>query len=186
MTAKRVPESRKVSARPYTNLALKNTEQCGPRAVRRFGDALVVKSRPMWTISLPLRVPISKKKFFSLNLNLYRNAHYQTLDRAKKNFHEIARELIRGIPHLEACSLEYVLYPATRQLCDVSNVCSIADKFFSDVLVSQGVILDDNYQVISSVDFRFGAVDKLNPRIDVTIRQRDLLVTVPPEIVKED
>lgn len=140
----------------------------------------------MWTISLPLRVPISKRNFFTLNLNQYRNAHFRTLDLAKKNFHKIAKELIRGVPQLRTCSLEYVLYPPTRQLCDVSNVCSIVDKFFSDTLVTQQVITDDNYQVISNIDYRFGAIDKIAPRVDVIIRSKDYLPVVQPEAIQEE
>lgn len=124
----------------------------------------------MWTISLPLRVPVSKKKFFTLNLNQYRNTHYQTLNRAKTLFQDIALEQIRKLPMLGRCSLEYVLYPRNRQLCDVSNVCSVVDKFFADALVSSHRLDDDNYKVVPFVAYRFGAIDRENPRVDVIIR----------------
>ena len=126
----------------------------------------------MWTIQLPLRVPVSKNRDFSLNLNQYRNSHFQTLDKAKKNFTRLAEERIQEqqIPRLERCDLEYTLYPGTRQLCDVNNVCSVVDKFFSDSLVSAGVIADDNYNFIADSRFRFGCIDRENPRVEVTIR----------------
>jgi len=139
----------------------------------------------MWTINLPLRVPVSKKKFFSLNLNQYRNAHYQTLDKAKKAFDKIAKDLIRGIPKLERCTLEYTLYPGTRQICDTNNVCAIVDKFFSDSLVTHGVIEDDNYNIIADSRFKFGAIDKGNPRVEVVIRSPDHIPLVPPEPLEE-
>lgn len=126
----------------------------------------------MWTIQLPLRVAVSKNRDFSLNLNQYRNSHFQTLDKAKKTFTHLAMERIQQqqIPRLERCALEYILYPGTRQLCDVNNVCSVVDKFFSDSLVHAGVIDDDNYTFIADSRFRFGAIDRENPRVEVTIR----------------
>lgn len=123
----------------------------------------------MWTIPLPLAVPITSKKDFSLNLNQYRNAHYQILNKAKIRFDETVRDFLRGIPGMKACSIEYVLYPARHGVCDVSNVCAVVDKFFSDTLVNAGLIPDDNYNVVVSVSYRFGGVDKACPRVEATI-----------------
>jgi hypothetical protein len=153
----------------------------------------------MWTIQLPLKIacddqsrpvkhrPDWEQPYFSLNLNQYRNAHHQSLNNAKVNFEIAARKLIRAakIPKLDRCALEYILYPRTRQLCDTNNICSIADKFFSDSLVSAGVIEDDNYNFIADSRFRFGHIDRENPRVDVIIRSPDHLTTVPPEPLTE-
>jgi hypothetical protein len=129
----------------------------------------------MWTISLPLQVAVSKNKNFSLNLNQYRNAHFHTLNRAKEEFTELAVDLIKkvGIPKLAQVSLEYIVYPGTRQLCDVNNICSVVDKFFSDSLVHAGVLSDDNYTILADSRFRFGRIDRENPRVDVIIRRKE-------------
>lgn len=123
----------------------------------------------MWIISVPLKVQISKKGYFALNLNVYRNAHYMTLNKAKVIFKELIIPFLVQIPKLKCCSLEYVLYPKTNRLCDVSNVCSIVDKFFSDAFVESGHLEDDNYTFIKDIKYRFGAVDPENPRVDVII-----------------
>lgn len=138
----------------------------------------------MWTIALPLRVPLPRKKkekFWSLNLNLYRNAHPQTLNQAKVSFDEIAELLIRkaGIPRLARCTLEYTLFPGSAQLCDTNNVCSVADKFFSDSLVNAGILEDDNYNFIVSSTFKFGAIDREDPRIEVAVRSADHVSAAP-------
>jgi hypothetical protein len=145
----------------------------------------------MWIISLPLRVLVSKKgrksgkeRYFPLNLNHYRNAHFQTLNKAKQAFDDLAKYLIRGIPSLRMVTLEYVLYPGSRQLCDVNNVCSVADKFFSDALVNHKVLEDDNYKFIADTRFKFGHIDKMNPRVEVIIRSPDH-PSVPMEPLKE-
>ena len=123
----------------------------------------------MWIVSVPLKVQISKKGYFALNLNVYRNAHYMTLNKAKVVFKELITPFLVQIPKLKCCSLEYVLYPKTNRLCDVSNVCSIVDKFFSDAFVESGHLEDDNYTFIKDIKYRFGAVDPENPRVDVII-----------------
>lgn len=138
----------------------------------------------MWTINLPLQIrcddqtkqvkhrPGWTPPLFTLNLNQYRNAHFRVLNPAKVNFEILARGLIRRqkIPKLNQVSLEYVFFPGSRQRRDTNNVCSIVDKFFSDALVSAGIIEDDNYNFIVDSRFRFGQIDKLNPRVTVTIR----------------
>ena len=126
----------------------------------------------MWTISLPLRVAVSKNKDFALNLNQYRNAHFHTLNKAKVDFTELALKLIKeaGIPKLAQATLEYIVYPGTRQRLDVNNVCSVVDKFFSDALVEAKILDDDNYQFLAESLFRFGSIDRENPRVDVIVR----------------
>lgn len=129
----------------------------------------------MWIVSVPLKVQISKKGYFALNLNVYRNAHYMTLNKAKVVFKELITPFLVQIPKLKHCSLEYVLYPKTNRLCDVSNVCSIVDKFFSDAFVESGHLEDDNYTFIKDIKYRFGAVDPKNPRVDVIITTEELV-----------
>lgn len=140
----------------------------------------------MWTVRLPLSVPVSSRKQFHLNLNHYRNAHFQVLTKAKKAFDQEVKHLIRGIPRLRNCTLEYVLYTGSRQLCDTNNICTVADKFFADTLVKHGVLEDDNYNLLVDTRFRFGAIDKANPRVEVIIRSPDHASVVPPAAVKAD
>ena len=140
----------------------------------------------MWTISLPLRVAVSKNKEFALNLNQYRNAHFHVLNKAKSEFTDIALKLIQeaGIPTLAQVTLEYIVYPGTRQLCDVNNICTVVDKFFSDTLVEAKIISDDNYKFVPESRFRFGGIDRENPRVDVVIR--DATAVLPKEREQSD
>jgi len=122
-----------------------------------------------WTITLPWKVPLSKNKDFPVNLNYYRNACFQELNKAKINFKELVSPLLGSVLCMESCSLHYVVFPSSKRECDISNICSIADKFFSDTLVSSGKITDDNFKVIPNISFSYGHVDPLKPRIEVTI-----------------
>lgn len=122
-----------------------------------------------WKICLPWKIPLSANKDFPINLNHYRNAHFQELNNAKIKFAKLVSPLLGSILCMESCTLFYAIFPPSKRECDISNVCSIADKFFSDTLVSSGKITDDNFKVIPNISFSYGQVDPLNPRIEVTI-----------------
>jgi len=124
-------------------------------------------------IKLPLFVPINKsgKKYY-LNLNKYRNTHYQTLNKAKVVFKEIVQNDINKLPSLDVIEINYLLFTGTKRLCDISNICSIVDKFFSDALVECGKLEDDNYLFLPKVSFEFGSIDKDDPRVEAHIRIR--------------
>ena len=124
-------------------------------------------------LNLPLTVPVSRKKKFTLNLNAYRNTHYLVLNNAKIAFKEAVAHLIKPLPFYEKIRLTYTLFPKTHRKADVANVCSVVDKFFSDSLVEFGKLSDDNYDYLPEVSFRFGSVDKSNPRVEVFIESID-------------
>lgn len=119
----------------------------------------------------PLVIPRTKTSNFSLNLNIYRNTHYKVLNNMKITFKGIMAPHILKLPCMNKVTIEYKLFTKTRALCDVSNVCSIVDKFFSDALVELGKLPDDNYKHIPSVSYTFGGVDKQNPRVEILIQE---------------
>lgn len=127
----------------------------------------------MYKVNLPIRVQLTKKTYFSINLNSYRNAHYQTLNKAKIIFKEMISPFLGSVPFINSCKLIYVLFPKSKHLQDVSNICSVADKFFCDAMTELGKWSDDNYTVVKEVTYRFGAVDKDNPRVEVYILEEN-------------
>lgn len=124
-------------------------------------------------VTAPLRVRISKKPGakgeFLLNLNTYRNAHFYMLDKAKKVFKDLMAPQIKALPRFKKIHLEMILYPGSSHLCDVSNICSIVEKFFADALVELGKLEDDNYQHLIGSSCLFGEIDKVNPRVEIFI-----------------
>lgn len=116
-------------------------------------------------VTLGVRAP---KKWY-LNLNNYRNTHFQVLNKTKVEYGKIVKDTLSkmGIAHLNRCAIFYELYLPTQRRTDVSNVCSIVDKYFSDVLVDLEILPDDDYTHLPTVMYNFGGVDKDNPRIDV-------------------
>lgn len=119
----------------------------------------------------PLVIERPRSKNLPLNLNEYRNAHFQTLNNMKKRFKGIMEDQINELPSLGRIQIEYVLYPKTRRLCDVANILSVVDKFFSDALTELGKIEDDNYLFLPKVSYEIGEVDKDNPRVEILIKE---------------
>ena len=124
-----------------------------------------------YTILSPLRVRVSKNKEFSLNLNIYRNAAYYLLNISKIVYKEQLTDQVSRLPTFTQIQLTYTLYPPTNRKMDISNILSIHDKYFSDVLVELGKIRDDDYKYIPSVIYKFGEVDKSNPRVEIEIEE---------------
>ena len=119
-------------------------------------------------IDLPLKLTLGRKNY-ALNLNFYRNAHYQILNHLKVSFTDLVEPELKKLPKLSKANLTYTYYPGSKRLSDTANVCSIVDKFFCDALVRSGVIPDDNYTYIPSISYNYGSIDKENPRVTVVI-----------------
>lgn len=126
-------------------------------------------------LHLPLSIPVSQKKNFSLNLNVYRNENFHTLNKAKEVFHKYIGQILDGIPPMKRVMLIYTLFFGSKRRVDISNICSIVDKFFCDTLTEKLIIPDDSYDVVQEVIYRFGGIDKENPRVEALIIDLDSL-----------
>lgn len=120
------------------------------------------------TISMPLSITIGNKKH-SINLNPYRNLHYQVLNKLKKEYKEIVGEQIEWLRFDGKIKLTFILWKRDRRKIDRANPLSIHEKFFCDALVDYGCIPDDNDDYISSSHYYTGGIDKKNPRVDIII-----------------
>lgn len=140
-------------------------------AANQRRDSLTLRM-PLWVI-LPRKTKADKK--FALNLNVYRNSHYQILNNAKKTLKEILASNLMDLGIKDLGDLKppfcftYTLYPPTRRLVDLGNVLSIVQKFCDDALIDLGLIEDDNYQILRKVIYEFGWIDKENPRAELRI-----------------
>jgi hypothetical protein len=131
----------------------------------------------MLTIILPLSVNLPRKKdkdkIFSLNLNIYRNAHHFTLNAAKIIYKEIVARAVQDTRNIgePPYIFYYTFFTANNRACDVGNILPIVQKFTDDALIELGVITDDSYKIIRRNVHEWGGVDKNNPRVELTIRQ---------------
>ena len=120
-------------------------------------------------IQSPLRVFVGKKAI-ALNLNIYRNLHYQILNKAKVEYKKLIKEQLVGLVFKPPVCITYTYYPPDRRKSDLGNVLPIHSKFFEDALVQLGCLEDDNYKFIDKVIYKFGSIDSSNPRVEIDIR----------------
>lgn len=110
-----------------------------------------------------------KEQWFYLNLNGFRNLHHFTKNKVKQKCKEIVREMnLEHIPFDPPYRFVWTLYSYAPKI-DVSNPCSICDKFMTDALVEAGLMDDDNCQWIPAVEYRYGGQDRKDPRIMLEI-----------------
>lgn len=132
-------------------------------------------------LRLPLHVVLPRKKqarVFTLNLNVYRNTHYIVLNQAKVLYKDQVEQAVREweCEHIfesfmPPFTFTYTIYPANNRAFDLGNVLSIVQKFTDDALIELGIIKDDNHKIISAINYRFGKVDKENPRVELEIEE---------------
>ena len=122
--------------------------------------------------NIPLYIPVSKKKQIALNLNVYRNLHYQTNNKAKHNMSDLLRSEIVGCGLIQDFPVKfiYTIYRKTHRAVDLMNIGSVVDKFVCDALVQMRLLPDDSTKYISNVEFVDGGVDKNNPHAKLEIK----------------
>lgn len=124
------------------------------------------------TVVSPLYIIGNNQSKWYLNLNNFRNTHYQTLNSIKKKYNKIISPQLEGIQFMdEPVQITYIVYPPNKRLFDIANICSIIDKFFCDAVTEANKWKDDNYQQIPKVIYSFGSIDKINPRCEIHIEK---------------
>ena len=120
-------------------------------------------------IPLYFQVGKIKKRNISLNLNTYRNLHYQVSNNVKKLMVEWVKENVKDIELFPKMLFRYKIYRKTKRKADLDNIGSIVHKFLADALVECGFMEDDNTDFIHRIEFIDGGVAKDNARADLTI-----------------
>ena len=124
------------------------------------------------TYNLPLFIEtgVKKKRKNYLNLNIYRNMPFHMNNNLKRDM----KRIVAGAcpPFNYTCfELEYKLYLPNQMKRDISNVCSVIDKFQCDALVELGYVPDDNYDYLKKVTYLFGGIDRDKSRCEVTVTE---------------
>lgn len=129
---------------------------------------------PSYQVSSPLRIChyVTKKgeqRWFTLNLNTYRNTQAFALNKVKQLYTDIMLKELESLPVFNKVRLTYTVYTGSSHKSDVMNWTSVVDKFFQDTMVKAGKLTDDNYQYVPEVISKFGGIDKINPRVEILI-----------------
>lgn len=123
---------------------------------------------------LPTSVVLRKKKYKKqnvvLNLNTYRNTHHLKLNDMKKDYArsllpeimKVKLEINRLMVELKNATkwyeLTYTITSKDKKKFDISNHCSIIDKFTCDAIVKHGFMKDDSFEHLKRVNYVFGGV----------------------------
>ena len=113
-----------------------------------------------YEVRLPMRISTSSRKKTALNLNVYRNLHFRSLNSLKNKFHRLSEKLLKDIPPLGRIRLHYSIHPKSKRRLDIMNFGSVVDKFFSDCLTEYGIIKDDDFTQLDFASFGFGGLAK--------------------------
>lgn len=122
-------------------------------------------------ISVPLYLPttfkVNKNNFATLNLNNYRNWHYQTSNKVKKTFKEYVKKDLEWkeftVPYWLSMTIYY------KRISDLDNWEAVITKFFNDALVELWCVPDDNMKYYTKKDIKVWWKDVENPRVEIDI-----------------
>lgn len=127
-----------------------------------------------FSVPIMLEVGVNTKKKYYLNLNGYRNWQFQLNNQLKKLFKITVADDIRKLSRVDGvCKVTYTIYYPTKRAFDIDNIGSVITKFTHDALVEFEILEDDNYNFVNEIVYKFGGVDKDNPRCDVVIIEQD-------------
>lgn len=120
---------------------------------------------------LPLRVHKSKNKLFSLNLNAWRNAHYQVLNKTKIEFKRMFKQEYGHATNMfkSPVRIEYTIFFPDKRNTDLGNIGPIVGKYAEDCLVEFRYLADDNRTVIKEIRYKDGGIDRGNPRVEMIV-----------------
>lgn len=123
-------------------------------------------------IVAPLRIKKNKRgDLWSVNLNQYRNTHYQSLNKLKKEYKEFLQDQIMQLNSFSRVRLSIHVYAPDKRKFDLGNVTSIHEKFFLDALVELGKLPDDNIDYCPECHTYFMGVDKECPRVEIIVEE---------------
>jgi len=119
---------------------------------------------PIYMSQERVRVP---DKFYSLNMNTYRNLNFIINNDLKAEYHTLMEDQLKWKVFKTPILIKYTLYYKLR--CDLMNVISVVDKFFCDSLQHHKCISDDNIEYVTSYELAVWWKDKNNPRVEIDI-----------------
>ena len=77
---------------------------------------------------------------------------------------------LKGLILVPPVALLFIYFAPDKRIRDLGNMLAIHEKYFSDALVELGCLPDDSYEYINEIVYRFGSIDKLNPRVEISIK----------------
>ena len=125
----------------------------------------------MLSITIPL-TPVSKKN--SQRIVIVRGRPMIIPSKVYKDYEKAAVALLRqqysGEPIATEVNVAMVFYMPTHRRVDLVNL----QEACLDVLVTAGILQDDNSKIVACMDESYVTYDKKNPRTEITITEVDI------------
>ena len=125
----------------------------------------------MISITIPL-TPVSKKN--SQRIVIVRGRPMIIPSKVYKDYEKAAVALLRqqysGEPIDTEVNVAMVFYMPTHRRVDLVNL----QEACLDVLVTAGILQDDNSKIVAYMDESYVSYDKKNPRTEITITEVDI------------
>ena len=122
----------------------------------------------------PLYITIERKtkadKKVFVNMNTYRNLHFQINNKVKVKYKELLREQLEGVKIKTPVEITYKVYKARNTTLDKMNVVSITSKYLLDAITQYGCWTDDNDDFVKTETIMPTELDRKNPRVEVFIK----------------
>jgi Holliday junction resolvase RusA-like endonuclease len=115
------------------------------------------------------------KKRFPINLNHFRNAYFHSINKSKILYKEQIQSQLVGLKLIPPLTITYTYFAPDKRLSDLGNVLTIQSKYFEDALVELGYLEDDNYTFIDQIVYKFGSIDRVDPRVEIDIRSSNVI-----------
>lgn len=116
--------------------------------------------------------PASKKNSMNVGFNKYTGRTFVTQSQRYKDYEkdcikqiQFNSDLKRLEPINEPVNIQCIYYKENNRRCDLSNLINAT----LDIMVKGGVIADDNFKIVASLDGCRVEVDKENPRTEIII-----------------
>lgn len=126
----------------------------------------------LYEAMIPLN-PRTKKNSQQIVINKKTGRPFIMQDSKYKEYEKNAGWFLKKLPKPinEPVNVKCVFYRETRIRCDLTNLLEAVD----DILVSCGVLADDNFNIIVGHDGSRVYIDKENPRTEITIESDNIL-----------
>jgi len=118
-------------------------------------------------IDLPRKTKKDKRVY--LNLNTYRNLHYQINNQVKRAYLEAIREQVEGKVIVTPVEITYRVLKRTEVRLDKMNVIAVTSKYLLDALTNLGCWEDDNDDHVKTETILPTELDRDNPRVEIII-----------------
>ena len=119
-------------------------------------------------IDLPRK--IKKHRRVYINLNAYRNLHYQINNQVKKEYLKKVKGQLEGISIKTPVEITYRVFKKNKRILDKMNVVSVTSKYLFDAITQLGCWEDDSDTHVKKETLLPTKIDPINPRVEVSIK----------------